>query len=205
MEAITSLILLFLLFSFTTKPVFCLKDAVSSAVLDISGNKLQKGVNYYVLPVFRGMGGGLTLGTARNKSCPLDVVQHKFEVSRGIPVTFSPVNPKEKFVPLSTDLNIKFSASTICIQSTLWKLDRFDDETKQWFLTTGGVEGNPGPATTSNWFKIEKFDRDYKFVFCPGVCSFCKVLCRDVGVFIKNGTRHLALSDQPFRVAFKKA
>jgi hypothetical protein len=115
------------------------------------------------------------------------------------------VNQTKGVVPVSTDLNIKFSASTICVQSTVWRLDKFDESRSQWFVTSGGVEGNPGRGTTSNWFKIEKHDRDYKLVFCPTVCNFCKVLCRDVGIYIEDGRRSLALSDVPFIVMFKKA
>lgn len=67
----------------------------------------------------------------------------------------------------------------------------------------GGVEGNPGRETLDNWFKIEKTDDGYKFVFCPTVCNFCKVICRDVGIFLDgNGMRRLALSDVPFSVIF---
>ncbi|PON57758.1 Proteinase inhibitor I3, Kunitz legume [Parasponia andersonii] len=89
--------------------------------------------------IIRGRGGGLTLAATRNKSCPLDVVQEQFEVSSGLPLTFFPVNPRESVVRLSTDLNIKFSAATICVQSTVWKLDSFNELLGQWFVTTGGV------------------------------------------------------------------
>ena len=109
-------------------------------------------------------------------------------------------------VRVSTDLNIKFSAATICAQSTVWRLANYDESTGQYFVTTGGVEGNPGPETVSNWFKIEKLNDDYKLVFCPGVCDVCKVICRDVGLYIdEHGTRRLALSDVPFVVMFRKA
>ncbi|GKD69027.1 proteinase inhibitor I3 [Tanacetum coccineum] len=54
-----------------------------------------------------------------------------------------------------------------------------------------------------NWFKVEKTEDGYKFVFCPTVCSFCKVLCRDVGIFVDDrGNRRLALSDVPYSVHF---
>lgn len=194
------------LFAFAAKPFPArAAGAAHDPVLDIAGDKLRTGVDYYILPVIRGRGGGLTLGSTRNKTCPLDVVQEQFEVSHGLPLTFSPVKPKKGVVRVSTDLNIRFSAATICVQSTVWKLDSFDESTSQWFVTTGGIEGNPGRETTSNWFKIEKYDKDYKLVFCPTVCNFCKVLCRDVGIYIVDGQRSLALNDVPFRVMFKKA
>ncbi|KAL3504149.1 hypothetical protein ACH5RR_033990 [Cinchona calisaya] len=173
-------------------------------VIDFEGKNLLVGVHYYILPVIRGRGGGLTLGNSDNETCPLDVVQEKFEVKSGLPLTFTPVNTTKGVVPLSTDLNIKFFAATICVQSTVWKLD-YDAAIGQYVIVSGGVEGNPGRETTSNWFKIEKYDRAYKLVFCPTVCKFCKVICKDVGIFIQNGRRRLALSDAPFRVMFKRA
>ncbi|OWM82961.1 kunitz trypsin inhibitor 5-like [Punica granatum] len=173
--------------------------------LDISGQTLLTGTGYYILPVVRGRGGGVTLGQPRNGTCPLGVVQDQFEVSNGLPVTFSPASGKKGVIPLSTDLNIKFSAASICVQSTVWKLGPHDDKTGQWFVTTGGAEGNPGRETISNWFKIAELGKDYKLVFCPTVCNYCKVVCRDVGIYVDGATRRLALSDVPFRVMFKKA
>ncbi|KAK4857398.1 hypothetical protein QYF36_000047 [Acer negundo] len=204
----TLLILSFFIFAFVTKaPLVVTADASPDPVLDITGKKLRAGTDYYILPVIRGRGGGLTLASTGKETCPLDVVQERHEVENGLPVTFSPVNIKKGVVRLSTDQNIKFSASTICVQSTVWKLDSHDDSLGQWFVTTGGVEGNPGRETTNNWFKIEKFDDDYKLVFCPSVCDTCRVLCRDIGIYIDQATgiRRLALSDTPLKVMFKKA
>ncbi|GAY52246.1 hypothetical protein CUMW_140430 [Citrus unshiu] len=73
-----------------------------------------------------------------------------------------------------------------------------------WFVKTGGIKGDLGPQTTINWFRIEKFYGDYKLVFCPSVCKFCKVLCIDVGIFVNGGVWHLALSDVTFNVTFLK-
>ncbi|TXG47968.1 hypothetical protein EZV62_027262 [Acer yangbiense] len=151
-------------------PLVVTADSSPDPVLDIAGEKLHTGTDYYILPVVRGRGGGLTLASTGNETCPLDVVQERQE-------------------------------------STVWKLDSHDDSLGQWFVTTGGVEGNPGRETISNWFKIEKFDDDYKLVFCPSVCDTCRVLCRDIGIYIDQATgiRRLALSDTPFKVMFKKA
>ncbi|KAF8396294.1 hypothetical protein HHK36_017910 [Tetracentron sinense] len=199
------LVLLFLLSTLAITPSPVAADAASESVRDITGRKIRSGVDYYILPVVRGRGGGLTVGSSRNGTCLLDVVQEQYEVSNGLPLTFSPVNPKEGVVRLSSDLNIKFSAATICVQSTVWTLANFDETVGQYFVTTGGVEGNPGRETVSNWFKIEKYEDDYTLLFCPTVCSFCKVICRDIGIFLVDGTRHLALSDVPFKIMFKKA
>ncbi|XP_059649937.1 kunitz trypsin inhibitor 5-like [Cornus florida] len=176
---------------------------------DSSGEKLQTGVDYYILQAVSGSGGGLTLGRNSNGSnCPLDVVQEQSNGSNGLPLMFSSVNPNEGVVRLLTDQNVKFSAATICVQSTVWKLAP-SDVLEGRFVTTGGVEGNPGRATLSNWFRIEKYDDDYKMMFCAHVCGVnegCKVLCGDLGIFVDNdGTRRLALSEQPLKVVFNKA
>jgi hypothetical protein len=177
-------------------------------VLDIDGEKLVAGTKYYILPVFRGRGGGITMASNKT-SCPLAVVQDRLEVSKGLPLTFTPAADDKKGVILvSTDLNIKFLAKTTCPQSTVWKIIKSSNSKVQWFVSTGGVEGNPGFNTVTNWFQIEKADDDYKLVFCPTKVCNCGVLCRDIGIYIEdNGTRTLSLSDalQPFKVQFKKA
>ncbi|MBA0571670.1 hypothetical protein Golob_002049 [Gossypium lobatum] len=173
-------------------------------VLDISGQELRTGIDYYILPVIRGRGGGLTLASTGNETCPLDVVQEQQEVSNGLPLTFSPVNVTQGVVRVSTDLNIKFSAASICVQTTLWTL-HFDESVQKYVVTTGGVEGNPGRETLSNWFKIQKFEDDYKLVYCPTVCNFCRPVCGELGIFIDGVTRRLAISDEPLKVMFKRA
>ncbi|KAM7469018.1 hypothetical protein LguiA_007201 [Lonicera macranthoides] len=144
--------LLFLLIAFST---ISLSAAYASPdpVLDATGKILRSGIDYHVLPVFKGKGGGLTLANTGKEPCPLDVVQEKYEFKDGLPLTFTPVNPKKGVIRVSTDLNIKFSVARKCPQST----------------------------------------------------TYCKVTCRDVDIFIKNGMLHLALSDVPFKVMFKKA
>lgn len=186
-------------------------SAASIKVLDIDGQELRTGTNYFILPAFRGNGGGLKLYSGRTSRCPLDVVQEPNEVSRGIPVTFTPTNPREPTIRASSDLNIKFSGASICGQSTVWRLDGGRGAgSGQLFVSTGGVLGNPGGATISNWFRIEKLpgrNNSYKLVYCPMVCNTCKPVCGDLGVVIeKSGTRRLALNTgRPFQVFFKKA
>ncbi|KAK1404205.1 Kunitz-type trypsin inhibitor [Heracleum sosnowskyi] len=172
------------------------------AVRDTDGDLLRAGVHYYILPVVRGMGGGVTLGSTRNESCPLDVVQETFETDKGnLPLTFTMVDPKKGVIRESTDLNIEFNGATICIQSLVWKLDNYDGE---YVVSTRGVKGNPGVQTLESWFKIEKYLNDYRFVFCPTVCDLCKPICGGIGISIKNGVRRLVLSDKPFMVQFLK-
>ncbi|GMI65903.1 ARABIDOPSIS THALIANA KUNITZ TRYPSIN INHIBITOR 5 [Hibiscus trionum] len=176
-------------------------SSTPAPVLDISGQELRTGLDYFVLPVIRGRGGGLTLESADNETlCPLFVAQEQLEVSSGLPLYFSPVNG---VIRESTDLNVLFNASSICVQTTLWALT-YDESLQKYVVATGGVEGNPGPETLNNWFKIEKFDDDYKLVFCPTVCDFCRPVCGELGVIIVNGIRRLALTDDPLKVMFMR-
>lgn len=202
-------LLSFLFFAFTTKSFSPSGTALAAPdpVLDITGEKLRTGTEYYILPVIRGRGGGLTLVSRKaNKGCSPVVAQEQDELRNGLPLTFSPVNIKKGIIRVSTDHNFNFSSAlTLCVQSSVWKLDSYDESIGQWFVTTGGILGSPGRVTTGNWFKIEKYQDDYKLVFCPSVCNFCKVVCRDVGIFVDKGERRLALSDVPFKVMFKKA
>nr|GFA33935.1 AT-hook motif nuclear-localized protein 1-like [Tanacetum cinerariifolium] len=115
----------------------------------------------------------------------------------GGPLTFTPVNPKKGVIRLSTDVNIKFSGSTICHESNVWKF-KYDKNIKQYAVMMGGVLGNPGSKTLDNWFKIQKTKDGYKFVFCPSVCSTCKVKCKDLGIVLGvNGMQRLAVSKDP--------
>ncbi|WKA09009.1 hypothetical protein VitviT2T_026688 [Vitis vinifera] len=52
-------------------------------------------VKYYILPIICGSDGGITTASVGNETCPLDVVQDQLKASNGLPLTFTPVNPKK--------------------------------------------------------------------------------------------------------------
>ncbi|KAI9092481.1 hypothetical protein K1719_027609 [Acacia pycnantha] len=196
-----TLVAFILLFAFTTKPLLGAAVSAPEQVVDTSGKVLRAGANYYVIPANNN--GGLTLASI-GEECPMDVVA--VQGSSGLPLSFTPVNPKKGVVRVSTDLNIVFSADVDCPQSNVWKLDDYDYSAGQWFVTTGGTVGNPGWQTVSNWFKIEKYEESYKLMYCPTVCSYCTVQCRDIGIYAdSNGYQRLALSDSPYKVQFQRA
>ncbi|KAJ0485947.1 putative proteinase inhibitor I3, Kunitz legume, kunitz inhibitor STI-like superfamily [Helianthus annuus] len=177
-----------------------------SAVLDINRNFLRSYQSYYILPVFRGRGGGITLTpTTSNQTCPLDVAQENNELRNGLPLTFVPaIGNRDGIIRESTDLNIKFSGGTTCGQPAVWRVEVVNG---QRVVSSRGSVGNPGLETISNWFKIQKYGGiGYKLVFCPGVCNTCKPFCGDIGSRIaKNGRRSLVVSnDQPLVVMFKR-
>lgn len=200
------LLLLLLLLLILSPPTTT--SAATTTVLDINGHPLRADTEYFILPVFRGRGGGLTLLPKNDTaSCPLFVGQEFQEISSGLPIKLFPVNPKQKLISLSSDLNFVFEAASICITSNTWQLV-LEEETGRRLVGSSGSRGNPGVKTVSNWFKIEKAGSgkfDYKIVYCPSVCNFCKVMCGDLGVFIeKDGRRLLGFTDQPLLVMFKK-
>lgn len=190
---------------FASLSSFLSTSASDTIVLDLEGNELQPNTKYYVYPAKSGSGGGLALA-ARDRACPFYVMQESIESSNGLPLRFLWADKSDKAISLSADLNIVFSAATICVQSTAWRLGGVDGITGRRYVTSGGVMGRPGVDTVSNWFKLEKVggESGYRIEFCPSVCSSCKVVCGNVGVIVENGKRWLGLSDEPLLVVFKK-
>lgn len=177
---------------------------VAEPVLDVSGNAVRTGVNYYILPAGRGNGGGLQVASIRNRTNPLVVSQNADESIIGVTVQFSPVDPKENTVRLSTDLNVKFTSMVISSCSTVWRINT-ELIPERYLVTVGGVEGNPGRETLGNWFKIDKYEDAYKLVYCPGVCNICRPFCGEIGILVENGKRVLFVGrDPPLKVTFHK-
>ncbi|GAU35586.1 hypothetical protein TSUD_295220 [Trifolium subterraneum] len=101
-----------LAFSIISLAFICKTIAAPEPVLDITGKKVTTGVKYYILPVIRGKGGGLTVTNennlnSNNNTCPLFVLQEKLEVKNGQAVTFTPYNANQGVILTSTDLNIE--------------------------------------------------------------------------------------------------
>ncbi|KAI3730974.1 hypothetical protein L1987_62156 [Smallanthus sonchifolius] len=61
-----------------------LLSTASDIIYDTAGNKLLKGVPYYITPLLRGTGGGLTLSQDSKDACPLDVTQEPFQLNYGV-------------------------------------------------------------------------------------------------------------------------
>ncbi|XP_017237670.1 miraculin [Daucus carota subsp. sativus] len=134
------LIIFFLLYAFD----FAAADL--DPVYDPSHRKLQTGVEYYIHPFLGGSnGGGITVAATRNKTCPLDVAQDRSNFADGLGLTFHPVNIKKgmsgRVIRVSTDLVIKFSSVKGCARSGVWKVDKYDELRRRYFVTIGGAEG----------------------------------------------------------------
>ncbi|XVF38749.1 hypothetical protein REPUB_Repub20aG0128500 [Reevesia pubescens] len=207
MKTATAVVLL--LFALTTKSYFFgVANATNRAVLDIDGDELRAGNQYYILSAIWGAGGGgLALGRANDQKCPEIVVQRP-SFDDGIPVIFHNMDDNDDVVHESSDLNIEFIPirDKLCTTSTVWKVDNYDKSTSKWWVTTNGVIGNPGPDTLASWFKLENVGSfGYKFRYCPSVCESCKTSCSDIGRYTDHGQIRLALGNQGWPFVFKKA
>nr|GMC76116.1 kunitz trypsin inhibitor 2-like [Ipomoea batatas] len=187
----------FLVFAAITTSVHCTTDPPNphKQVRDTDGDLVRVETNYYIIPTKKETGGGLSLRSTTDESCPLGIFQEDEDddESLGIPVTFYPVNPKKNVIRVSTDLNIEFSESPLeCDNSNVWKVDNYSGHSKRHYISPDGVKGHPGSNTISNWFKIEEFESGYKLKHCPSVMDNdtyddgeeddVEVLCKDVGL-----------------------
>ncbi|EOX97588.1 21 kDa seed protein, putative [Theobroma cacao] len=204
----TTLAMLLLLFVFSSKSSATDENV---PVYDVNGDEVRPGVQYYVVSAIWGAGGGgLYLGQGRNKTCPYDVAQERSDLVRGIPVTFSTVDTEGDVIHESTDLNIKFirPQPTACSPSTVWKVDCYDESGGEWFVTTGGLEGDA--QALSSLFRITAAPGgiSYKLALCPSVCESCtKYLCSEIGRHSSgfDSLIRLVLSDNGWPFVFIKA
>ncbi|CAN4087879.1 unnamed protein product [Withania somnifera] len=176
---------------------------VSEPVLDVSGKAVERGSNYYILPVGgRSNEGGLGVSSIRNQN--ILVVSQNAQSSAGSAVQFSPVDSNGSAVRLSTDMNVKFMSMVISYSSTVWTINT-ELIPQRHLVTVGGVEGNPGRDTLGNWFKIDKYEDAYKFVYCPGVCETCRPFCGDIGILVEPNNKRVLFvgSDKPLKVKFE--
>ncbi|KAK7339760.1 hypothetical protein VNO77_20442 [Canavalia gladiata] len=187
-----TLFALFLLSSFMSH----LSSATADFVVDTDGEAMQNGGTYYILPVFRGKGGGIERVTTGNESCPLTVVQSRVEIEIGLPIRIaSPLRIANIYEGLI--LNLTFTNGPSCSPTP-----------SKWTIVKGLPEGLaiklPGYNNIlSGWFKIEKASLNYKLVFCIRASD----TCRDVGISIDDvGIRRLVLvtNNDPLIVRFKK-
>ncbi|XP_055826196.1 miraculin-like [Solanum dulcamara] len=182
--------------------------SASNPVLDTTGKIIRVGFDYMIVPVKKDLGGELGLDFIGTQVCPLGIGPRLNPNQTGLSINLFPVNSKKGVIRESIDLNVEFTETyTICPHnSNVWMLDHYNPQKEdQYMITNGGVKGNPGRDTIRNWFKIVKYGVGYKFVFCPSVCNYCEVICKNVGIFVQNnGQALLTLSNEPLEVVFKK-
>ncbi|KNA21296.1 hypothetical protein SOVF_044550 [Spinacia oleracea] len=155
---------------FLSPPTATAKDSV---VLDVDGNPVEAGSQYYVLTSgWGGAGRGGLTAASLGGPCPLYVGQYRLWVQKGSPVTFYPSNPSQKHITQSSDVNIAFAPNPICRNQGVWQLGY---NGISFYITTNGVIGKQEDVDTfANWFKIEQaggLPGAYKIVYCFAVPS----------------------------------
>ncbi|KAF5176423.1 Kunitz trypsin inhibitor [Thalictrum thalictroides] len=173
------------------------------AVLDITGQALEPGVQYHILPS-GSSGGGATLVNP-NASCPLYIGLENRAPATGLPVIIVPFVSDELIIRESSDFTLYFAASSACDdQRTDWQLDTESDPTM-----SGRMLIRTGQENASSYFFYFRILRDgnaYKLHYCPtDVCTDCIFRCGDIGVSVENGKRLLALYVPALSVVFQRA
>ncbi|XP_065850857.1 kunitz type trypsin inhibitor 104-like [Euphorbia lathyris] len=187
-------------FAALTLSIWLISMAISTvaqpAVLDIGGQPVESGVQYYVMPAVADIASDLTLINRNNNSCPLYVGQEPIRRRTsvpGLPVIFKPFAEGETIIRESRDLTVTFQASIACAESSGWRVGEEDPETGSRFIVSGGE---------ADYFAIQN-DGFYNFVWCPTEsCPTCdRPRCGTAGILSENGKRLLAL-DTPAAAAF---
>ncbi|KAJ6934984.1 miraculin-like [Populus alba x Populus x berolinensis] len=175
-------------------------DDQSPPVLDTSGQPLETGVEYYILPGITDVAGGLTLVNRNGIRCPFYVGQEPLASAEpnGTSVIFTPFTSGETIIRESRDLSVEFQAFTICIQSTAWRVGEEDPETGRRFIVTAGDK---------SYFRIDNNGGVYNFSWCPTEsCPTCdRPRCGSAGILIEDDKRLLALDGPAFPFVFTRA
>ncbi|PWA71509.1 proteinase inhibitor I3 [Artemisia annua] len=159
----------------------------SNVIYDSSGNKLLRGIPYYIIPLLRGSGGGLTLTQTKKNTCPLNVTQEPFDVNHGVPFIFNPIILDEDIIHGAYPISIEADVTNACSGSTIWKFNK--PESCFQF-----VENDMMPGLQS-----------YQIQHCPFKCgsSSTDVGCYNVGIISNpDGNGYLGRTDSIFPVVF---
>ncbi|MED6194574.1 hypothetical protein PIB30_029844 [Stylosanthes scabra] len=185
------LALFFLLFAFTNK----FKCVIAGTVFDTDNSPVKNGGDYYVLPVFEGEGGGVTIASIGLK-LPLAVVQIPSQNILGLQVTIS---NSDGTMVIQTDgfLSIKFPNFG---DSSNW-IVVLDDTANLWYVAIGDAQDYSSDRIRPGSFQINYYNDGYKFVFCSERNTSN---CEDVGIYTDGyGNNRLALNGEAFGIQFQ--
>nr|ABG26224.1 sporamin A [Ipomoea x leucantha]ABG26226.1 sporamin A [Ipomoea x leucantha]ABG26228.1 sporamin A [Ipomoea x leucantha]ABG26233.1 sporamin A [Ipomoea trifida] len=173
-------------------------------VLDINGDEVRAGGNYYMVSAIWGAGGGgLRLAHLDTMSkCASDVIVSPNDLDNGDPITITPAaaDPESTVVMASTYQTFRFNIATnkLCVNNVNWGIQH-DSASGQYFLKAGEFVSD-----NSNQFKIEVVDANLNF-YKLTYCQFGSDKCYNVGRFHDPmlRTTRLALSNSPFVFVIK--
>ena len=173
-------------------------------VLDINGDEVRAGENYYIVSAIWGAGGGglrlVRLDSSSNE-CASDVIVSRSDFDNGDPITITPAaDPEATVVMPSTYQTFRFNIATnkLCVNNVNWGI-KHDSESGQYFVKAGEFVSD-----NSNQFKIEVVN-DNLNAYKISYCQFGTEKCFNVGRYYDPLTRatRLALSNTPFVFVIK--
>ncbi|KAI9086190.1 hypothetical protein K1719_031911 [Acacia pycnantha] len=182
-----------------------LNSSTAQVVLDLDGNPLVSGGDYYMMMgrLWPGPGGVSLANTGNNKTCPVDV--NIVYCGPGGPpnclgeaVIFNPL-AKIEIVKTNLLLSITFAKTPSCAQSPEWILVK---EEGAWLVGIGGPEDHAGKEILSGFFIIERSGAGagYTLKFCP---KHLPQICGYLGLHSDaNRNMRLALTDSTPRVVY---
>lgn len=173
--------------------------AQSPPVLDVDGQALRPGVEYYIKPAVTDVAGNLTLKSRSNASCPLYVGQEPLASTNiGLPVTFTLVVADEDLIREGIGIRVVFQAASTCIMSTQWQVGETEPTTGRRLVATGNDDGPIGI------FRIDRSNLGvYNIGWCPAMMG--RPRCGSAGIFVEDGVRLLALDGTAFPFEFVRA
>jgi hypothetical protein len=191
----------------------------AAPIRDTDGDTVEFDSYYYVLPVGKSRGGGLTLSGRDGRdgrSCPIDVVQTSSRRDKGLPIKFSSLRSRAGYVTESAELQIVVDNDNhrdrTCARSTYWWVKEPENSWEDWTVKVGP---NPRESRQQDLsktvFQIHAFKYDYYFLaYCPSYddevnSKVSSDRCRYLGILEdEEGFRRLTLDAQPFMVKFDR-
>ncbi|KAI9075872.1 hypothetical protein K1719_042152 [Acacia pycnantha] len=175
----------------------------NASVLDTNRRPLQRDAEYYIKPAITDSGGRFTL-ISRSNPCPLYVGQENTDLGEGLPVFFTPYAREDNVVKVNRDFKVAFSAGSICVQSTEWKVGERNTTSGRRLVVTGGTNGG---RDYSSYFRIVQAQSEgiYNIQWCPTeVCPTCRFDCGTIGGLRENGKILEALDGNVLPVVFER-
>jgi hypothetical protein len=205
MKHVSSLTLCFLLFVFITNLSIAFSNEDVEQVLDINGNAIFPGGEYYILPALRGPGGGgVRIGKTGDLKCPVTVLQDRREVKNGLPVKFTIPDISTGIIFTGTPVEIEFFKKPNCAKSSKW-LVFVDNVIKKACVGIGSPENYPGVQTLSGTFNIHKHESGFGYKL--GFCIKGSPTCLDIGRYDNDeaGKRLNLTEHESYHVIFVDA
>lgn len=184
MKLIFSLSLSFLLFSFITNLSLAFSNDDGEEVLDINGNPIIPGGEYYIFPSNQDhRSGGLKLEITGHLKCPITVIQNN--VITELPVKFSVPGISLGKIFTGTPMEIEFTKKPNCAKSSKWLI--FVDETLLGSVGIG-IPENCSDIRNGN-FNIQKYGSGnvYNLRFCAKVKESPTPICLNIGRYNNGG------------------